>query len=86
MFEAVGNTERFEELICVGCTAVDTLNETVAEIGESFGPGVFWVVEGAESTVVTGIALVYVGVVSDELDNPAIVRSCLGTTVVTQSV
>ena len=65
----------------MSCTAVDTLNETVAEICESFDAGPFWLVEAAESTVVTSVALVYVGVVNDELVNP-----CPCTTVVTQSV
>ena len=90
MFDAasvfVVNTDKFEELICVGCTEVETLDETEAEVFESLDPGVFWVVEGAESTVVTSVALVYVGVVDDELVNPTTVRSCPCTTVVTQSV
>ena len=90
MFDAasvsVVNTDKFEKLICVGCTEVDILDETEAEICESSAAGPFRVVEGAESTVVTIVALVYVGVVSDELANPAMVRSCLFTTVVTQSV
>ena len=90
MFDAasvfVVNTDKFEELICVVCTEVDILDETEAKICESSAAGPFRVVEGAESTVVTIVTLVYVGVVSDELANPAIVRSCPCTTVVTQSV
>ena len=90
MFDAasvfVVNTDKFEELICVGCTEVDIFDENEAKICESSAAGPFRVVEGAESTVVTIVSLVYVGVVSDELANPAMVCSCLCTTVVTQSV